>query len=190
MENLQNLIKIGRVGGNTSDRPGRVGISCFSLLCTAIPSPYVFQTIINLAVTNTSCFLGTDISKQHHCVVLLLHFTRILWLFLVVACPHTFFFLIYFTRLHVSPCDVLLLLYFRRWRRVIRQCCCITRVVCNWCIAMYSTANDPQNGPQMILYRKWSPKSTANDPERKIGMMWTQVSGSSCPFYYYYNKSD
>ena len=93
MENLQNLIKIGRVGGNTSDRPGRVGISCFSLLCTAIPSPYVFQTIINLAVTNTSCFLGTDISKQHHCVVLLLHFTRILWLFLVVACPHTFFFL-------------------------------------------------------------------------------------------------
>ena len=114
MENLQNLIKIVRMGGNTSDRPGRVGISCFSLLCTAIPSPYVFQTIINLAVTNTSCFLGTDISKQHHCVVLLLHFTRILWLFLVVACPHTFFFLIYFTRIHVSPCDVLLLLYFRR----------------------------------------------------------------------------
>ena len=32
------------------------------------------------------------------------------------------------------------------------------------------TANDPQNGPQMILDRKWSPKSTANDPERKIGM--------------------
>ena len=32
------------------------------------------------------------------------------------------------------------------------------------------TANDPQNGPQMILNRKWSPKSTANDPERKIGM--------------------
>ena len=65
---------------------------CFSLLYAAIPSPYVFQTI-NLAVTNTSCFLGTDISKQHHCVVLLLHFTRILWLFLVVACPHTFLFL-------------------------------------------------------------------------------------------------
>ena len=64
---------------------------CFSLLYTAIPSPYLFQTI-NLAVTNTSCFLGIDISKQHHCVVLLLHFTRILWLFLVVACPHTFFF--------------------------------------------------------------------------------------------------
>ena len=52
------------------------------------------------------------------------------------------------------------------------------------------TANDPQNGPQMILDRKWSLKSTANDPERKIGMTWTQVSGSSCRFYYYYNKSD
>ena len=52
------------------------------------------------------------------------------------------------------------------------------------------TANNPQNGPQMILDRKWSPKSTANDPERKIGMTWTQVSGSSCRFYYYYNKSD
>ena len=51
------------------------------------------------------------------------------------------------------------------------------------------TASDPQNGPQMILDRKWSPKSTANDPERKIGMTWTQVSGSSCRFYYYYNKS-
>ena len=43
---------------------------------------------------------------------------------------------------------------------------------------LYSTANDPetannpQNGPQMILDRKWSPKSTANDPERKIGMAW------------------
>ena len=110
MENLQNLIKIGR----QHIRSTREGWNlCFSLLYTAIPSPYVFQTI-NLAVTNTSCFLGTDISKQHHCVVLLLHFTRILWLFLVVACPQTFFFLIYFTRLHVSPCDVLLLLYFRR----------------------------------------------------------------------------
>ena len=48
---------------------------------------------------------------------------------------------------------------------------------------LYSTANDPettndpQNGPQMILDRKWSPKSTANDPERKIGMTCTQVSG-------------
>ena len=62
--------------------------------------------------------------------------------------------------------------------------------------ALYSTANDPeiakdpQNGPQTILVRKWSPKSTANDPERKIGMTWTQVSGSSYRFYYYYNKSD
>ena len=33
------------------------------------------------------------------------------------------------------------------------------------------TANDPQNGPQMILDRKWSPKSTAKDPERKVGMV-------------------
>ena len=32
------------------------------------------------------------------------------------------------------------------------------------------TVNDPQNGPQMIFDRKWSSKSTANDPERKIGM--------------------
>ena len=43
---------------------------------------------------------------------------------------------------------------------------------------LYSTANDPQPRmiprPQMILDRKWSPKSTANDPERKIGMTWTQ----------------
>ena len=52
------------------------------------------------------------------------------------------------------------------------------------------TANDPQNGPQMILDRKWSLKSTANDPESKIGMTWTQVSGSSCRFYCYCNKSD
>ena len=29
------------------------------------------------------------------------------------------------------------------------------------------TANDPQNGLQMILNGKWSPKSTANDPEKK-----------------------
>ena len=50
------------------------------------------------------------------------------------------------------------------------------------------TANDPQNGPQMILDRKWSPKSTANDPVRKIGMTWTQVGGSSCRFYYYYQN--
>ena len=42
----------------------------------------------------------------------------------------------------------------------------------------------------MILDRKWFPKSTANDPERKIGRAWTQVSGSLCKFYYYYKKSD
>ena len=51
---------------------------------------------------------------------------------------------------------------------------------------LYSTANDPQ--PQMILDRKWSPKSTANDPVRKIGITWTQVGGSSCRFYYYYQN--
>ena len=34
------------------------------------------------------------------------------------------------------------------------------------------TANDPQNGPQMILDRKWSPKSTANDPVKTWGMEW------------------
>ena len=34
------------------------------------------------------------------------------------------------------------------------------------------TANDPQNGPQMILYRKWSLKSTANDPVKTWGMEW------------------
>ena len=42
----------------------------------------------------------------------------------------------------------------------------------------------------MILDRKWSPKSTANDPERKIGRAWTQVSGSSSKFYFHYKKSD
>ena len=42
----------------------------------------------------------------------------------------------------------------------------------------------------MILDRYWSPKSTANDPERKIGMACTQVSGWSCQFYYYYKTSD
>ena len=52
------------------------------------------------------------------------------------------------------------------------------------------TANDPQNGSQMILDRNWSSKSTANDPERKIGMAWTKVRGSSCRFYCYYKKSD
>ena len=30
------------------------------------------------------------------------------------------------------------------------------------------TANDPQNGPQMILDRKWSLKSTANDPVKTL----------------------
>ena len=35
------------------------------------------------------------------------------------------------------------------------------------------TANDPQNGPQMILDRKWSLKSTANDPVKTWGMEWT-----------------
>ena len=34
------------------------------------------------------------------------------------------------------------------------------------------TANDPQNGPQMILDRKWSLKSTANDPVKTRGMEW------------------
>ena len=34
------------------------------------------------------------------------------------------------------------------------------------------TANDPQNGPQMILDRKWSLKSTANDPVKTWGMEW------------------
>ena len=55
-----------------------------SLLLASRSSLCVFQTIVNLAVTNTSCFLGTDIRKQHHCVVVLLpRFIRILWLFLV-----------------------------------------------------------------------------------------------------------
>ena len=46
----------------------------------------------------------------------------------------------------------------------------------NW--VLYSTANDPetandpQNGPQMILDRKWSLKSTANDPVKTWGMEW------------------
>ena len=42
----------------------------------------------------------------------------------------------------------------------------------------------------MILDRKWSRKSTANDPQRKIGMACTQVSGWSCQFYYYYKTSE
>ena len=37
------------------------------------------------------------------------------------------------------------------------------------------TANDAQNGPQIILDRKWSPNWTANDP-KIIGTAWTQVS--------------
>ena len=54
-----------------------------------------------------------------------------------------------------------------------------TKIVAKHGKVLYSTANDPetandpQNGPQIILDRKWSPKSTANDPERKIGMAWT-----------------
>ena len=34
------------------------------------------------------------------------------------------------------------------------------------------TANDPQNGPQMILDRKWSLKSAASDPVKTWGMEW------------------
>ena len=34
------------------------------------------------------------------------------------------------------------------------------------------TTNDPQNGPQMILDRKWSLKLTANDPVKTWGMEW------------------
>ena len=34
------------------------------------------------------------------------------------------------------------------------------------------TANDAQNGPQMILDRKWSPKLAANDPVETWGMEW------------------
>ena len=45
-----------------------------------------------------------------------------------------------------------------------------------WSVVQYRkwspTANDPQNGPQMILDRKWSPKSTANDPVKTWGMEW------------------
>ena len=37
---------------------------------------------------------------------------------------------------------------------------------------MTPTANDPQNGPQMILDLKWSLKSTANDPVKTWGMEW------------------
>ena len=34
------------------------------------------------------------------------------------------------------------------------------------------TANDLQNGPQIILDRKWSLKSTTNDPVKTWGMEW------------------
>ena len=34
------------------------------------------------------------------------------------------------------------------------------------------TANDHQNGPQMIPDRKWSPKWTTNDPPEMDGMEW------------------
>ena len=41
---------------------------------------------------------------------------------------------------------------------------------------LYSTANDPQPQmiprPQMILDRKWSLKSTVNDPVKTWGMEW------------------
>ena len=86
---------------------------------------------------------------------------------------------------------------FLRWRYGMSVAPCA--ILSNFFVAnsaLYSTANDPeiakdpQNGPQTILVRKWSPKSTANDPERKIGMTWTQVSGSSYRFCYYYKKSD
>ena len=40
------------------------------------------------------------------------------------------------------------------------------------------TANDPQNGPQMILDRKWSLKSTANDPVKTWGMEWNGFYGT------------
>ena len=42
----------------------------------------------------------------------------------------------------------------------------------------------------MIPNCKCSPKWTANDPQRKIGMACIQVSGWSCQFYYYYKTSD
>ena len=45
-------------------------------------------------------------------------------------------------------------------------------------LAMYSTANDPQKGPQMILDRKWSLKSTANDPMKTWGMEWNGFYGT------------
>ena len=40
------------------------------------------------------------------------------------------------------------------------------------------TAYDPQNGPQMIVDRKWSLKSTANDPVKTWGMEWNGFYGT------------
>ena len=102
-----------REGGRQHIKSTREGWNlCFSLLYIAIPSPYVFQTV-NLAVMNTSCFLGTDISKQQHCRLAAAFHKD----FVVIprrSMSTYVFFLIYFTRLHVSTSDVLLLLYFRR----------------------------------------------------------------------------
>ena len=42
-------------------------------------------------------------------------------------------------------------------------------------MVLYSTANDPQNGPQMILDRKWSPTWTSNDPVKnwgRVDLIW------------------
>ena len=49
-------------------------------------------------------------------------------------------------------------------------CCHFLDIPSIW--VLYSTANDPQNGPQMILDRKWSLKATANDPVKTWGMEW------------------
>ena len=62
------------------------------------------------------------------------------------------------------------------------KCCYLLRALLptstvqyrNWSPAANDpeTANDPQNGPQMILDCKWSLKSTANDPVKTWGMEW------------------
>ena len=44
------------------------------------------------------------------------------------------------------------------------------------------TANDPQNGPQMILDRKWSLLSTANDPERKMEWLGLELADHRVDF--------
>ena len=56
---------------------------------------------------------------------------------------------------------------------------------------LYGTTNDPKNGPQMILDRKWSPISSAkwSQKESKIRMAGTQVTGSSCHVYYHNKKN-